>query len=210
MLANIAASAMDQVISQYVRALDGSYTRYADDLTVSVQTREQVDTVADFLAEAVDQSGFVINKKKTRIHSSKAGRRVITGLAVDTDVYLPRRVRRKARAAKHQGHLGSHNGLLNWCHEPAYICPICWTRRNHTFAMGLNQHFRIWPEAWEEAVKREHPGRYHTGRYRHIDPFDVQQHLQKLVQVRGGIKDYAPMYEEIRSQFVQANMVGGL
>jgi hypothetical protein len=103
------------------------YTRYADDLTFSVMTREDVDKVMSMVPRIVECSGFKLNEKKTHVQYAGAGRRIITGVAVDdTGVYPTRKSRRRLRAAKHKMTLpckygvGLHRkhralGLEEWC-----------------------------------------------------------------------------------------------
>jgi hypothetical protein len=60
----------------------------------------------------VGECGFEINHRKTRLQSSTAGRRIITGVGVGDDgLYPTRALKRKLRAAIHQKHGNSARGL---------------------------------------------------------------------------------------------------
>jgi hypothetical protein len=76
-----------------------SYTRYADDLTFSGgnEARDVIPFVKDLLA----QLGLVMDEKK--LNFFRRGRRqIVTGLVVNETPNLPRRLRRRLRAAAHQ------------------------------------------------------------------------------------------------------------
>jgi len=127
--ANVCFAACDHDIISALKAagIQFVYSRYADDLTFSVMTREAVDAILSIVPKVVRDRGFVLNEKKTHVQYAGAGRRVITGVAVDeTSVYPTRKSRRRLRAAKHKMTLpckygvGLHRkhraaGLAEWC-----------------------------------------------------------------------------------------------
>lgn len=129
LVANLAAAAMDRAIiarllpMQHVPKPDGelslkgvTYTRYADDLTFSSNDRSPLDAIKEWLPSVVTAHKFVLNAKKTRLQWSGFGRRVITGVAVDDKgIYPTRSVRRRLRAALHQGNKEEAVGLAEWC-----------------------------------------------------------------------------------------------
>jgi len=88
----------DEWLSNAARDRKCSYTRYADDLTFSGD-----DKAVGMLAIArktLAGIGFTLDKKKTNIY--RAGRRqIVTGLVVNDRVSVPRRLRRRIRAAVH-------------------------------------------------------------------------------------------------------------
>lgn len=76
------------------------YTRYADDLTFSMNS----ETVAVRLLEEIPTlaavHGFKINQAKTTRQHARAGHRIVTGIAVTSTGIVPtRQARRKLRAA---------------------------------------------------------------------------------------------------------------
>jgi hypothetical protein len=127
--ANVCFAQCDWNIQRVLKDLgvNAVYTRYADDLTFSVMTRDEVDTILKAIPGVVRDHGFVLNERKTHVQYAGAGRRIITGVAVDeTGVYPTRKSRRRLRAAKHKTTLpakygvGLHRkhraaGLAEWC-----------------------------------------------------------------------------------------------
>lgn len=116
--ANLAAVPLDRWLLDNLPA--GSvYTRYADDMVVSLtdtDAREAVDNVIAVVTRGVFCMGWEVDPKKTDIQRSRQGRRLICGLTVDAcGVHAPRRTRRRLRAARHQRNRNQANGLREWC-----------------------------------------------------------------------------------------------
>lgn len=109
-LANISASPMDNEIYERFcvrKARFGIvlavYSRYADDLTFSTNSKATMDLLLQEIPKIVVAHGFKINESKTHIQCARAGRRIITGVAVDDKhCYVPRDIRRRIRAGNHQ------------------------------------------------------------------------------------------------------------
>lgn len=106
MIANIAATALDKAI---VKALykefppgEVVYTRYADDISISVDTHLQLHKVVDIVKDCVCRCGFSLNERKTKIQFARKGRREICGVMVDdTGVHISRKTRRYIRAVRY-------------------------------------------------------------------------------------------------------------
>lgn len=116
MLANIAAAKMDWKLHE--QSNSGCFTRYADDLTFSFFVIEggEIEEITSSVKEIVETCGFAVNEKKTKVQHARAGRRVITGYSVsEADVCATRKVRRKLRAAKHNGWSRKESGLTEFC-----------------------------------------------------------------------------------------------
>jgi len=127
--ANVCFAAVDHAILKALEigGIKAVYSRYADDLTFSVMTRDDVDAILSIVPREVLAAGFVLNEKKTHVQYAGAGRRIITGVAVDENgVYPTRKSRRRLRAAQHKTTLpckygvGLHRkhraaGLGEWC-----------------------------------------------------------------------------------------------
>lgn len=113
-LANIALSPVDSEIWERFCRSGGRfgeppcvYTRYADDLTFSFNNAATIKLLLLEIPAIVERHGFKINEAKTKVQCAKAGRRIITGIAVgDTDITIPREVRRRIRAGEHQDKAG--------------------------------------------------------------------------------------------------------
>jgi RNA-directed DNA polymerase len=116
-IANICAVDMDVAI---VKLIDGSkivYTRYADDLTFSFEYESSTLAAFNFqIRELINRFGFKVSEKKTKYQKASIGRRIITGIAVDSNgIYPTRKVKRKLRAARHQKRENNIRGLKEWC-----------------------------------------------------------------------------------------------
>lgn len=116
-LANIAAWPMDRAIMIYIekKAPKIVYTRYADDLSFSFNDPLLIKELRRIIPKIVESNGFKINQNKTKCQAAIAGRRIICGVAVDFDnIYPTRKSKRKLRAALHQKHMRSAQGLKEW------------------------------------------------------------------------------------------------
>jgi hypothetical protein len=118
LVANIAAVDLDKAILKWIRKAGKEivYTRYADDLALSFNDRSLIPEVIGKVTEIASRCGFPVNRDKVRVQWAGAGRRVITGVAVDRDgVHPTRAAKRRLRAALHQGNKASARGLQEWC-----------------------------------------------------------------------------------------------
>lgn len=120
-VANIAGISMDKALVKALGKLGNKYTteivytRYADDLSISFNSESLIKEIKRVVNQAVSRCGFKINYSKTICQSSKAGRRIICGVAVDEDgIYPTREVKRRIRAARHQGNKRGLKGLEEW------------------------------------------------------------------------------------------------
>ena len=122
--ANLAAVAMDAEVQRGLDALGlparAVYTRYADDMVVSVwgdDSRETVDAIIRVLTSAAEGMGWELSPTKTHIQRARAGRRVIVGVSVgDEGIAAPRATRRRLRAAVHSAPDAEQTrGLAEWC-----------------------------------------------------------------------------------------------
>lgn len=124
-LANIAASPMVNDIMK-LRQMGRFgwtfvFTLYADDMTFSFDRFATALWLKHAIPELVKRHGFKINPDKTRLQFAGAGKRMITGVAVDDTLRVPRYIKRKIRAARHK-YLktrspvvrGQLRGLMEW------------------------------------------------------------------------------------------------
>lgn len=114
-IANIAAAKMDHDFHNFMLGRLIVYTRYADDLTFSMNDPAQIDEVKAFVAVTVVKHGFELNEKKTCVQCAKAGRRMVTGVAVDNEIHATRASKRRLRAARHRKNKMAATGLAEWC-----------------------------------------------------------------------------------------------
>ncbi len=97
-LANIACRRMDARLAALAKKSDATYTRYADDLTFSFKAEPK--TLGRFLwwvDQICQQEGFAENAGKRRILRKKTQQRV-TGIVVNSGMFIPRRDRHRFRA----------------------------------------------------------------------------------------------------------------
>ena len=116
-IANLAAIPLDKAVLKWIDKNNKNiiYTRYADDMTFSFDDPDLIAVIKNKIPEIVKRCGFEINTKKTTCQSEKAGRRIICGVAVDSQgIYPTRAAKRKLRAAQHQGHHREAHGLQEW------------------------------------------------------------------------------------------------
>lgn len=115
-VANLAAAIhIDKLLFALMQSVNGVYTRYADDMAFSCAEKD-IHGLAFKVTEIIEKKGFKVNSKKTRIMLARRGNRIITGVSVSaTGISAPRRVRRRLRAAQHQGNFLQARGLEEWC-----------------------------------------------------------------------------------------------
>ncbi len=100
-LANALTLKLDRRLLGLARKLGWQYTRYADDLTFSGQTPEQVGLLKKAVEGIVESEGFALNGAKTKV--MRSGRcQSVTGVVVNQVAGLSRQERRRLRAALHQ------------------------------------------------------------------------------------------------------------
>jgi len=107
-------------VSELIEIVDSAFsnhhvTVYADDIQISVgeSTYDELNFVIEMAVTLFKQYGLRINPRKTRIHHAKFGNRRILGIQVGNDGIHPnRRLKKKIRAARHQGNGPSLGGLV--------------------------------------------------------------------------------------------------
>lgn len=102
-LSNLAARRLDSRLNGLCVKLGWTYTRYADDLTLS-SSAEDVNAKVGYLLARVrhiaQDEGFEVNEKKTRIQRRQTAQSV-TGLVVNDRVAVPRKLARRLRSILH-------------------------------------------------------------------------------------------------------------
>jgi len=113
-LANIVSDRLDAELARFCRQLGCTYTRYADDITISSNRRtfpapigrfQNPESYADFtlsdsFQEIVESNGFRVNHSKTRL-LGQAFQQEVTGLVVNEKVNVKRKFVREVRAMLH-------------------------------------------------------------------------------------------------------------
>lgn len=113
-LSNFIATSLDRRLTRLAKDHGVRYSRYADDITFSTNSRSFPAPIAHFelgengmivqpgeaLARAVEASGFAINPRKVRIQRHSQ-RQTVTGLSVNSEVNVRRNRIRRVRAMLH-------------------------------------------------------------------------------------------------------------
>lgn len=125
MISNLVCRRLDERLSELIKRFKGQYTRYADDITLSLpglgrnkrlRRHKGKKTFAPphfpsrklltLVRQIVEEEGFAIQmKKKVRVQRPHQ-RQTATGLIVNRQVNLPRITRRRIRAMRHRQRLG--------------------------------------------------------------------------------------------------------
>lgn len=102
-LSNQVARRLDKRLSGLARKLDLSYTRYADDITISGSEGflPQVGYVMARIRHIAEDEGFAVNLKKSRVLRQNAAQ-LVTGLVVNHRPTLARKEIRRLRAILHR------------------------------------------------------------------------------------------------------------
>lgn len=141
-VANLAATGLDRGILDLIATLGRCvYTRYADDLVFSFDDPDLIAFLKDAIPGIAQANGFTVNDKKTSLHTAKAGRRIVTGVAVDdTGIHPTRAAKRRLRAARHNAETGRVK------HFPARQ----WTRHVKTRRYHGSQPLppKVWLSRW--------------------------------------------------------------
>ena len=114
-IGNIVLRAADASIAKAMERFGVAYTRYADDLTFS-GSGEIVGGLR-FVEKVLGQLGYNLNRKKTNIFR-RGRRQMVTGLVVNVEPHVPRRIRRRIRAAAHRAGQGSE---VHWKGQPMSV-----------------------------------------------------------------------------------------
>ena len=116
-ISNIAFISFDSAIVLALRKqkINVVYTRYADDLVFSYADASAGGKIQTVVRQIMNEGGFKVNERKTKIQSTTNGRVIIVGVALDkSGLHATRKTRKKIRAAHHQKMTSSAAGLREW------------------------------------------------------------------------------------------------
>lgn len=101
-LANLAARILDSRLAGLAAAWGWTYTRYADDLTLSTRDAQaDIGRLLTAVRNIVSDEGFTVNEEKTRVQRRSQAQEV-TGLVVNQRAKAPRQLIRRIRAILHR------------------------------------------------------------------------------------------------------------
>ncbi len=124
-LSNYVCLTLDNLLTEYCKNNNLTYTRYADDLTFSSDFKITIENIND-IKNIIKSNKFEINNKKLRLKSANCCQ-TVTGLTVNNKVNIKRALLKKIRAMLHDL---STNGI-----EIA-------TKKHFKIKNGINQHHK--------------------------------------------------------------------
>ncbi|MFZ4263651.1 reverse transcriptase family protein [Sphingobacterium sp. HJSM2_6] len=92
MLANIVATKMDRRFEKLSKKLNFSYSRYADDLTFSINSTAILPSIK-LIRKIITEEGFFINEDKIR-YIKKGKQQIVTGLSISNGVHTTKKFRK--------------------------------------------------------------------------------------------------------------------
>lgn len=128
-IANLVCRRLDSRLAGLAKKCGANYTRYADDLTFSGPPA--LISALPRIREIVVAEGFKVATAKTRV-LRKGHRQDVTGLSVNSQVSLPRAIRRRLRAAVHAA---TKQRATHWKGEPL---PIQSLRGHLSYLSGVH------------------------------------------------------------------------
>ena len=100
-IANACFSPVDKRIRDYANILGISYSRYMDDLTFSCDDKYLLNLIEKYVTKTLGNFGYKLNERKTKYISDNKQQNVLGVVVNNKDVRLPKKLRRKLRAALH-------------------------------------------------------------------------------------------------------------
>ena len=115
-ISNLVLKSADKSIIKVAKRKKINYSRYADDLTFSSNSKNSI-TILPFVKDVLNKYGYHLDPKKTNIFR-KGRRQCVTGLVVNQKVSVPRPIRKRLRASVHNACMGKP---MHWNKKPMLI-----------------------------------------------------------------------------------------
>ena len=96
MLSNIVMLSADRLISRFCESKGIAYSRYADDLTFSMDMKVDYGRLMGYVRTVIKNAGFKINDKKTKVFHRNHSQ-TVTGIVVNDYLQVSRSYRKKIR-----------------------------------------------------------------------------------------------------------------
>ena len=94
-ISNIICNNLDKRLFNLCKKIKATYTRYADDITISTDN-EEIKTYMNTIENIINEEGFDINKKKVRLLSRNT-KQVVTGVVVNEKVSIDKNYKKQVR-----------------------------------------------------------------------------------------------------------------
>jgi retron-type reverse transcriptase len=104
--------AFDELIFNLSAKSGITYSRYADDMSLSGNDKLKLVQLIDIIRNEISPLGLQLKENKTRI-ASRSGQQKVTGVVVNERVSPPRKLRREVRAMFHQANLNPQSADLS-------------------------------------------------------------------------------------------------
>lgn len=91
-ISNLVNLKLDKRLENFAKSINGSYTRYADDITIS--SNSNPFKYISVITKIINEEGYKLNKKKTRVQNS-GQQQVVTGLTVNTTVSISKKIKKE-------------------------------------------------------------------------------------------------------------------
>ena len=95
-ISNLVNIRLDKRLYSFAKSIGGDYTRYADDITISSNVNPY--RYIDVLKTIIEDEGYIVNNKKTRVKSS-GQRQTVTGLTVNKKIVVDKKIKRELNNA---------------------------------------------------------------------------------------------------------------
>lgn len=95
MLSNLIAKKLDYRLTGLANKYNLNYSRYADDLTFSSNTKSKFPAI-DFIKRIIEEEGFKLNDDKTAF-MNKGNKQYVTGLTIQNGVHTPKKYRQEIK-----------------------------------------------------------------------------------------------------------------
>ena len=96
MLSNLVLRRIDNKIASFCEKKGVTYTRYADDLTFSMDDKMKYGVLMSYVRDMVRKGGFTINERKTKVYHRNHAQ-YVTGIVVNERLHVARKYRRDIR-----------------------------------------------------------------------------------------------------------------
>jgi hypothetical protein len=103
MASNIAFLPKDEELYKIAAKYNFTYTRYADDITISTNedyTEEEIEKIINEMISVIEKDGFKINRKKIKIYPNTV-KQYVLGMVVNRKLNLPKDKKKLIRAMIH-------------------------------------------------------------------------------------------------------------
>lgn len=112
-MANLVCAKLDARVQGYAGPKGITYTRYADDITLSANTAIKIERAKKFINTIISGEDFIINQTKTKVCGTKRQKKV-TGLILnEAGVGIGRQKMRELRVKLHYLYLEKNNNFAH-------------------------------------------------------------------------------------------------